>query len=207
MDVSGYRFENEYHSPSHKYLLPSLNDCLRKYLPELHLSPMIDLGCGNGSVTRYVNQLGYKVIGIDPSLEGIEIARLNYPEVEFINGDSRALNNFHESHKLIYSLEVIEHIYDPYEFMNLIYTALPSDGLAIISTPYHGYLKNLSIAILGKFDQHATALWKNGHIKFWSRNTFSALANQCGFEVVEYRRVGRVPPLAKSMIFVLRKSL
>jgi 2-polyprenyl-6-hydroxyphenyl methylase/3-demethylubiquinone-9 3-methyltransferase len=206
MDVSGYRFENESHSPSHKYLLPSLTKILKKYAPDVNHSPILDLGCGNGSVTNQIRKLGYKVVGIDPSEDGIEIARKSYPEIEFIQGDSKTLNAFNGTQKLIYSLEVIKHIYNPYEFMNSVHSALQSQGIAIFSTPYHGYFKNVLIAILGKFDDHVTALWRNGHIKFWSRKTFSVLITECGFEVIEFRRVGRVPPLAKSMIFVIRKK-
>ena len=158
-------------------------------------------------MTNQVRNLGYKVIGIDPSADGIEIASKSYPETEFIKGDSRTLSAFHGNQKLIYSLEVIDHIYDPYDFMNSVYSALQNQGIAIISTPYHGYFKNVLIAILGKFDDHVTALWRNGHIKFWSRKTLSVLITECGFEVLEFHRVGRVPPLAKSMIFVIRKNL
>ena len=80
------------------------------------------------------------------------------------------------------------------------------DGVAIVSTPYHGYLKNLSLAISGKFDAHFTALWDHGHIKFWSRRTLSILLNEAGFSEVHFRRVGRIPALAKSMIAIARRD-
>ena len=59
-------------------------------------------------------------------------------------------------------------------------------GEMIISTPYHGYLKNLALAITGKFDRHFTVLWDGGHIKFWSVKTLTKLLNEFGFEVVEF---------------------
>jgi hypothetical protein len=37
-----------------------------------------------------------------------------------------------------------------------------------VSTPYHGYHKNLGLALSGKMDAHFTALWEGGHIKFFS---------------------------------------
>lgn len=75
----------------------------------------------------------------------------------------------------------------------------------MISTPYHGYWKNLALALAGKMDDHFTALWDHGHIKFWSVRTLDALLEEAGFVDVCFERVGRVPALAKSMVAVARK--
>lgn len=79
-------------------------------------------------------------------------------------------------------------------------------GTAILSTPYHGYWKNLAMALTGKMDAHFTALWDHGHIKFWSMNTLTALLKETGFCNIGFKRAGRIPALAKSMIAVARRS-
>jgi 2-polyprenyl-6-hydroxyphenyl methylase/3-demethylubiquinone-9 3-methyltransferase len=79
---------------------------------------------------------------------------------------------------------------------------LLSRGVAVISTPYHGYWKNLAQALTGKMDGHFTALWDHGHIKFWSMRTLGELLREAGFVDV---RFGRVPALAKSMAAVAKK--
>ena len=78
-------------------------------------------------------------------------------------------------------------------------------GVALITTPYHGYWKNLALALTGTMDDHFTALWTHGHIKFWSRGTLGQLLDEAGFENIRFHRVGRIPPLAKSMIAVAEK--
>ncbi len=78
-------------------------------------------------------------------------------------------------------------------------------GIAVISTPYHSYWKNLVLAITGKMDSHFTALWDHGHIKFWSVNTFTKLLSGQGLNRERVIRVGRMPILAKSMILTFRK--
>lgn len=78
-------------------------------------------------------------------------------------------------------------------------------GVAVISTPYHGYWKNLAMAVTGKMDAHFTALWDHGHIKFWSMKTLRQLLEEAGLKVERFERVGRIPLLAKSMIAVARK--
>jgi 2-polyprenyl-6-hydroxyphenyl methylase/3-demethylubiquinone-9 3-methyltransferase len=54
-------------------------------------------------------------------------------------------------------------------------------------------------------DKHFTALWDHGHIKFWSERTLRALLAEAGCHEIEFRRVGRIPALAKSMIAIARK--
>lgn len=78
-------------------------------------------------------------------------------------------------------------------------------GVAIISTPYHGYWKNLALAVTGKMDRHFTALWDHGHIKFWSRKTLKKLLLEARFSDIKFVRVGRIPLFAKSMIAIVKK--
>ena len=74
-----------------------------------------------------------------------------------------------------------------------------------MSTPYHGYWKNLALALTGKMDSHFTALWDHGHVKFWSIRTLGELLAEAGFVNVRFERIGRVPALAKSMIAIAQK--
>ena len=80
-------------------------------------------------------------------------------------------------------------------------------GTAILSTPYHGYWKNLALALSGQMDRHFTALWDHGHIKFWSMRTLTILLEAAGFHDIRFERVGRIPPLAKAMIAVARRPV
>jgi 2-polyprenyl-6-hydroxyphenyl methylase/3-demethylubiquinone-9 3-methyltransferase len=103
------------------------------------------------------------------------------------------------------SLEVVEHLYSPRKWASTMFDLLEKNGTAIISTPYHGYLKNLTMAVTGKMDAHFTALWDHGHIKFWSQKTLKTLLLEAGFVNLSFHRVGRIAPLAKSMIVIAKK--
>ncbi len=101
---------------------------------------------------------------------------------------------------MVYSLEVIEHLYDPRGFLAGCFAATKSGGTFVCSTPYHGYLKNLAIAVTGKWTntpiRHGTA----GHIKLFSRKTLSTLMEETGFRSLRFSGVGRYPYLWKSML-------
>jgi 2-polyprenyl-3-methyl-5-hydroxy-6-metoxy-1,4-benzoquinol methylase len=100
---------------------------------------------------------------------------------------------------VVISTEVIEHLYAPRSYMKMIKNILPNNGVVIISTPYHGYLKNLVMALTNKMDNHFTVLWDGGHIKFWSRKSLTSLLEEFGFDVTEFKGSGRLPYLWKSM--------
>ena len=69
---------------------------------------------------------------------------------------------------------------------------------------YHGYLKNIALALSGKMDSHFTALWDGGHIKFFSIKTLNELFSEQDVSKIKVLRVGRIPVFAKSMVAVVR---
>jgi 2-polyprenyl-3-methyl-5-hydroxy-6-metoxy-1,4-benzoquinol methylase len=168
---------------------------------------ILDLGCGNGYLPNYLVSQGFNAYGTDASAEGIAIAKRANPERFFIQ-DLASGELPSELSRLdfdtIISTEVIEHLYDPAGFIEFCKKALNGKGELIISTPYHGYLKNLTLAVFNKWDSHLGPAWQGGHIKFWSRATLSDILAKAGFTVTDFKGCGRVPYFWKSMIIKAR---
>ena len=203
--LSGYRYEDALPSDAHNYLLPALLEAVDGV--NCGDRRVFDLGCGNGSVAAALSERGWRVTGVDPSVQGIKHARAAYPNCEFNLGSAYDdLAGLYGCYPLVVSLEVVEHLYAPRKYAKAVFDLLEPGGVAIISTPYHGYAKNLALALSGKMDQHFTALWDHGHIKFWSRWTIKALFDEVGLFTERVTLVGRIWPLAKSMMIELRKS-
>jgi 2-polyprenyl-3-methyl-5-hydroxy-6-metoxy-1,4-benzoquinol methylase len=168
---------------------------------------VFDLGCGNGTLARRLQSIGYEVCGVDPSEDGIEHAKRADPATRLEIGSAYdPLAEKFGTFPAVVSLEVVEHVYYPRLFAKCVSDLLEPGGLAIISTPYHGYLKNLALSLSGKWDGHFTALWDHGHVKFWSIATLTELFRELGMERESVHRVGRIPILAKSMILAFRKA-
>jgi len=147
-------------------------------------------------------EMGYSVIGVDPSRSGIELAkRHERPSLQFELGSvDDDLAKRYGTFPLVVSLEVIEHCTSPQVFIDTLWSALEPGGLGILSTPYHSYLKNLLIVASGRFDRHFDPLWEGGHIKFFSVPKLRTLCAR--FSRVEFYRIGRVPLVAKSVMVV-----
>lgn len=207
--ISGYRYANADLGHAHDYLLPSvlrMLDGLAVAEGPKNDRRLFELGCGNGSVARVLTARGWDVTGVDPSVEGIAQARAADPALKLATGSAyEDLAGQYGRFPVVLSLEVVEHVYAPRHYARTLFDLLEPGGMAILSTPYHGYWKDLALALSGRMDAHFTALWDHGHIKFWSVRTLGELLREAGFVDLRFERVGRVPALAKAMIAVARK--
>jgi 2-polyprenyl-3-methyl-5-hydroxy-6-metoxy-1,4-benzoquinol methylase len=162
---------------------------------------VFEIGSGNGATAGMLAERGFKTVGVDPSKEGIEVARRSFPSAEFHMGSCYDdLASRYGRFPVVISLEVIEHCYSPRTFLKTMHDLLEPGGLGVISTPFHGYWKNLALAVTGKWDGHLDPLWEGGHIKFFSEPSLARALQEVGFTEIGFRRAGRVSVLAKSML-------
>jgi SAM-dependent methyltransferase len=154
--------------------------------------------------------MGYEVAGVEYDRSGVELARNAYPSIPFYrvgvqDDPDDLILKAEKPFDVVVSTEVIEHLFSPHLLPSFAGACLSPGGYLIISTPYHGYLKNLALSIFNKWDTHHTPLWHGGHIKFWSRRTLTQLLAENGFRVVNFSGVGRVAYLWKSMVLVAKR--
>jgi 2-polyprenyl-3-methyl-5-hydroxy-6-metoxy-1,4-benzoquinol methylase len=165
---------------------------------------ILDAGCGNGAFVAEAARRGFQAAGCDPSADGIRIARESHPgncfEQLSVYDDPPSILG--APFDALVSLEVIEHLERPRELLRFSRDLLDREGRLILSTPYHGYLKNLAISLAGAWDRHWDPRWDGGHVKFFSRATLAALLEEEGFRLTEFRGAGRLLWLWKSMILV-----
>jgi 2-polyprenyl-3-methyl-5-hydroxy-6-metoxy-1,4-benzoquinol methylase len=193
-------------SHMHQHFMGPLMALTPTHKPRLRV---LDVGCGNGYLAGAYAALGHEVVGIDLSEQGVSIARKAYPGARFevLAADDQVLQNLAtEPFDLVVSTEVVEHLYAPRPFIQGCMSALAPGGRLIITTPYHGYLKNLLISLKGGWDQHADPLWDGGHIKLWSYRTLSRLLADGGFSNFQFRGAGRLPWLWMTMIVAADKA-
>ena len=92
LTIDTYNQDAQSISDLHKKLVP-----VRLYeLAQTYFYPnakTIDIGCGIGRDTHWLNQNGFNAIGVDGSLEMLNFASLNYPDTLFIHDYLPELGN------------------------------------------------------------------------------------------------------------------
>ncbi len=200
-----YGWSHAREDSSHAYLVPQVKELLAAHARGQGgaRARVVDLGCGNGYVTHRLADAGYDVVGIDTSEDGIVAARKAYPDVRFevasVYDDALAAGGPADA---VVALEVGEHLFYPKKLFEKARALLRDGGVLIVSTPYHGYAKNLAISLLDGWDRHWSVGWDGGHIKFFSRRSIERMASEAGLRPVAHHGVGRIPYLWKSMFLV-----
>jgi 2-polyprenyl-3-methyl-5-hydroxy-6-metoxy-1,4-benzoquinol methylase len=183
---------------THDYLVKPIVEILR----QLEARTILDLGCGNGALSHYLQGKGFEVVGCDVDQKGVELASSGTSGAAFKQVgvyDAPGVLGM-SGFDAVVSTEVVEHLYRPAALPRFASAVLKPGGHLIVTTPYHGYLKNLLICLVGKWDYHHTPLWDGGHIKFWSRRTLSTLLEANGFEVIGFKGAGRIYGFWKNML-------
>lgn len=200
-----YGFWHADASHMHRHFMPAVLAFAEPLRPGTRV---LDVGCGNGYTCGEFLKRGCHVVGVDLSEKGIAIARGEYPNGRFevISADSDILDQLHEqAFDIVVSTEVVEHLYAPRRWARACFDALEPGGTFICTTPYHGYLKNLMLAIAGKWERHMDPLWDGGHIKLWSRRTLQTLLEEAGFSDFRFHGAGRIAGLWMTMVMAARK--
>lgn len=79
-DAGGYRERFSF--------VPQYGEDVMELLTAPKGSRVVDLGCGNGTLSKKLADRGYRVTGVDASAEMVALARADYPQMEFLISDA-----------------------------------------------------------------------------------------------------------------------
>lgn len=197
-----YRYSSAEPAHTSGYLWSPVVDFLRAH----GVAKVLDLGCGNGAFSAHLAELGFDVVGCDASTDGIRLARAACDRVRYhqisVYDDPAAIGQ--TEFDAVVALEVIEHLVAPRALLRFARALLRPSGHLVITTPYHGYLKNLAISLVGRWDQHWSPTWDGGHVKFWSPQTLAQILVEERYVPDRFEGAGRFPFFWKSMMVTAR---
>lgn len=102
---------------------------------------VLDIGCGDGTLTYHLAQRSERVWGIDDSLLPLQLARREFARRPhrrtplMMNADARHLPFPDESFDCVVLADVIEHIEAPDAVMNEAHRVLRTGGQILLTTP------------------------------------------------------------------------
>jgi 2-polyprenyl-3-methyl-5-hydroxy-6-metoxy-1,4-benzoquinol methylase len=95
---------------------------------------IMDLGCGTGWLSDKLRALG-PTTGVDLAEDVIAAAAERYPAVRFMSGDIFRLELRREAYDVVVSQEVIAHVVDQAEYLELACRLLKPGGYLVLTTP------------------------------------------------------------------------
>jgi ubiquinone/menaquinone biosynthesis C-methylase UbiE len=182
---------------------PPALELRRRFLSE-HVRPgarVLDVGCGEGRLAAELTRAGAEVVAIDVAEEPLRRARARHPDLDIdlrlVDADgSWPLAD--ASFDVVWAGETIEHVADTSTWLSEIRRVLRSGGLLLLSTPAHGRLRRLRLALSERafaahFDPCAD------HLRFYTRSGLTALLVDFGFREVVIQAAGG-PPGARRLL-------
>ncbi len=112
-----------------------------------------DIGCGGGLLCEPLRRLGADVVGIDPSEQNVEIARLHAEEsaleIDYVQATAEDLAAWGETFDVVLNMEVVEHVADVPAFLAACTQILRGADSAMVLATLNRTLKAYALAIVG----------------------------------------------------------
>ncbi|MGN0435985.1 MAG: class I SAM-dependent DNA methyltransferase [Wujia sp.] len=146
-----------------------------KYLHELLIEYGIkngiiaELGCGTGSITERMAKAGYDMIGIDCSVEMLEVARekmtANHSSTLYLCQDMREFELYGTVNAVISLCDSVNYIIEPSELLEvfkLVNNYLETEGIFIFDFHTRHYYKNIvSTSTIAEDRDDISFIWDN----------------------------------------------
>lgn len=143
---------------------------------------LIDLGCGNGALTKALCEKGFRATGMDSSEELLGIARGKYPEIPFIRADATDFS-VEEAVDVIFSNAVFHWIdrERQSDMLACVHRALKGKGQFVFEFGGHGNNALIHGALAEVFSEHGIAYRMPFY--FPAIGEYAAMVEQAGFLV------------------------
>jgi len=175
---------------------------LSRFIPREPGVHILDVGCGDGRFVCAMSALNpqARFTGVDVSQAALDLAAKAAPHAAFHRiADGAPLPLADASVDFILATEVIEHVYDTEAMFREMARVLKPGGRLLITTPYHGFLKNL-VRVAVWFDRHFDPT--GPHIRFFSNRALDRCLRTAGLARLARGYFGLFRPLSFS-VFVL----
>lgn len=171
-----------------------------------HPPRVLDVGCGEGHFSAVLMHEGVEVEAIDVAAEPLRRALVRAPELDVRLVEPEGELPFEDSSfDVVWAGEVIEHVADTSRWLSELRRILRSSGTLLISTPDHGPLTRLRLALSrSAFEERLNP--RSDHLRFYTRRGLAGLYADFGFEDVSVVATGGLPGARRVLLGSARRS-
>lgn len=169
--MSVYTFKDSAYS-SHMRLLEMLD-------PAKMGRTLLDVGCGNGYLSRALREKGFVVTSLEHPL-GYDPAQTQ--DLELIPADLElTLPSLPRAYDVIVIGDVLEHLRRPQDLLEALKPHLTPGGKIIASLPNSGNIYFRLNILLGRFPEDEKGLFDRTHLHFWMLANWQGLFARSGY--------------------------
>jgi len=159
-------FDHERNYHWHRYAAEA------EFLPKIHLDShklLLDIGCANGDFPRFIQQLGWRV-------EGVEVSPNSKPILDFkvYKEEFKEISMYERRYDAITAWAVLEHVHDPMAYFKKAAQVLKSGGLFVFLVTN---FESLSSRCLFLEDVPR-------HLYFFTEGTIKRYLEESGFDFI-----------------------
>ena len=150
---------------------------------------VLDIGCGGGILSEPLARLGARVAGADPAETNIAVAKHHAERaglvIDYRATTAEAMAQSGETFDVVLAMEVIEHVVDVGEFIELAAGMVAPGGLLFVAT-LNRTAKSFALAIVGaeyilRWLPRGTHRWE----KFVTPNELDIAVEQSGLRTID----------------------
>jgi SAM-dependent methyltransferase len=157
---------------------------------------ILDLGCGDGQLTRRIAAAGAKVTGVDASQEMVEAARKRGIVAEV--GDAEALPFAEKIFDAVFSNAALHWVRDQDAMMVQVRRVLKPGGRFVAELGGHGNIAAIRVALMAVLARHGHADREDGVNYYPTAEAYTQRLKRHGFQVQQIALIPRPTPLPAS---------
>ena len=142
---------------------------------------VLDVGFGRGFFLYFLKQFGAQVTGIELDNDAIQYAHEELEIDDIIKTDMLKIN-IREKYDVILFMDFIEHVLEPFQYLNKAKMLLNPGGIIAIFTPNASFVLQELNPIIFRVDLE--------HMQYFSNTTCNYLAKKLGLDIVHMENVG-----------------
>lgn len=142
----------------------------------------LEIGCGEGYLTKHLKDMGILVEGADLSEDVIEHAKKIHPNIKFTVLSIYDLTKSDNKYDIIFASEVFEHLEKTTDAIRELKEV--SNKYIFFSVPNEPLFRLANVARLKYLSDFGNT---PGHINHWSKNNFELYLNENGLEIIKIK--------------------
>ena len=182
------------------YDAPSHRTEMLDFLPDDY-SRILEIGCYDGTFRQYLNK-PCEYWGVEPLKEVADIAKTKMDKV-LVDFYDRVANEIPDNYfDLIVVNDVIEHIENPWAFLQSIKKKMTANASIVLSIPNVRYYSNLKeLLYLKDWEYKDAGILDITHLRFFTEKSIVRLLNECGFKIEKMEGINPIKTVISNFRF------